>query len=77
MDSVAWNIAAGLWPLILLAFLCHQAGEKIRYSNFLFGRTMGLSLAGIGWLAYALLAFFILINFVAPVAAWAWTTYVK
>ena len=77
MDSIAWNIAAGLLPLILLAFLCHQAGEKIRYSSFLVGRTVGLSLVGIGWLAYALLAFFILINFVAPIGAWAWTTYVN
>ena len=77
MDSVAWNIAAGLLPLTLLAFLCHQAGEKIRYSNFLFGRTVGLSLVGIGWLTYALLAFFILVNFVGPIGAWAWTTCVE
>ena len=77
MDSITWNIAAVLLPLILLAFLCHQAGEKIRYSKFLPNRTLGLSLVGIGWLGYSLLAFLMLINVVAPVAAWAWFTFVK
>jgi hypothetical protein len=69
MDSVAWNIAEVLLPLTLLAFLSHQAGEKIRYSKFAPGRALGLSLLGISWLGYSLLALFILINFVAPLAA--------
>ena len=72
-----WNIAAVLSPLILLTVLCHQAGEKIRYSKFLPWRTVGLSLVGIGWLGYSLLAFFILINFVVPLDAWAWIAFVK
>jgi hypothetical protein len=74
MDSIIWNIAAVLSPLILLTFLCHQAGEKIRYSKFLPWRTVGLSLVGIGWLGYSLLAFVALIDIVAPLSAWAWST---
>ena len=77
MDSIIWNIAAVLSPLILLTFLCHQAGEEIRYSKFLPWQTVGLSLVGIGWLGYSLLTFLMLINVVAPLAAWAWTTFVK
>jgi hypothetical protein len=38
-----------------------QASEKIRYSKFFPGRTVGLSLVGIGWLGYSLLAFLALI----------------
>jgi hypothetical protein len=75
--SVAWKIAEILLPLTLLAFLSHQAGEKIRYSPFAPGRAVGLCLIGIGWLGYSLLAFFILINFVAPLAAWIWTVFMQ
>jgi hypothetical protein len=71
--SVAWKIAEILLPLTLMAFLTYQAGEKIRYSKFAPGRVVGLCLIGIGWLGYSLLAFFIFINFVAPLAAWLWT----
>jgi hypothetical protein len=53
MDSIIWNIAAFLSPLILLTFLCHQAGEKIRYSKFLPWRTVGLSLVAIVWVHLA------------------------
>jgi hypothetical protein len=77
IDSIIWNIAAILSPLILLAFLCHQAGEKIRYSKFLPWRTVGLSLVAIGWLGYSLLAFLALANIVAPLTAWAWSTFVQ
>jgi hypothetical protein len=77
MDSVAWNIAEFLLPLTLLAFLSHQAGEKIRYSKFAPGRAVGLSLIAIGSLGYSLLAFFIFMNFLVPLAAWAWTAFVK
>lgn len=77
MDPLAWNIAAVLLPLVLLAFLSHRAGEKIRYSKLLPARTVGLSLVGIGWLGCGLLAFLVLINVVAPLAAWAWSTFVK
>lgn len=77
MYSVAWKIGEVLLPLTLLAFLSHQAGEKIRYSKFAPGRAVGLSLIGIGWLGYSLLAFFILINFVAPLAAWTWTVFMQ
>jgi hypothetical protein len=62
---------------MLLTFLCHQAGEKIRYSKFLPWRTVGLSLVGIGWLGYSLLAFLALIDIVAPLSAWAWSTFVR
>ena len=58
-------------------FLSHQAGEKIRYSKFAPGRAVGLSFIVIGWLGYSLLAFFIFINFVAPLAAWAWAAFIK
>ena len=71
------NIAAVLSPLIRLTFLCQQAGEKIRYSKFLPWRTVGLSLVGIGWLGYSLLAFLALIGIVAPLSAWAWSTFVR
>jgi len=74
---MAWNIVRVFLPLILLAFLSHQAGEKIRYSKFSPGRALGLSLVGIGWLGYSLLTFLMLINVVAPLAAWAWTIFVK
>ena len=77
MDSIIWNIAAVLSPLILLTFLCHQGGEKIRNSKFLPWRTVGLSLVGIGWLGYSLLAFLALIDIVAPLSAWAWSTFVR
>jgi len=72
MDSIVWNIAAFLSPLVLVAFLCRQAGEKIRYSEFLLGRTVGLLLVGIGWLGYSMLTTLALTNIVAPLAAWAW-----
>jgi hypothetical protein len=77
MDSIIWNIAAVLSPLILLTFFCHQGGEKIRKSKFLPWRTVGLSLVGIGWLGYSLLAFLALIDIVAPLSAWAWSTFVR
>jgi hypothetical protein len=77
MDSIIWNIAAVLSPLILLTVLCHQAGEKIRYSKFLPWRAVGLSLVGIGWLGYSLLAFLALIDIVAPLSAWTWSTFIK
>jgi hypothetical protein len=73
---MAWNIAKVLLPLIILAFLSHQAGEKIRCSNFSPVRALGLSLLGIGWLGCSLLAFIILIIFVAPMVAWPWITFV-
>lgn len=74
---MAWNIVRVFLPLILLAFLSHQAGEKIRYSKFAPGRAVGLSLIAIGSLGYSLLAFFIFMNFLVPLAAWAWTAFVK
>ena len=77
MDSIIWNIAAVLSPLILLTFFCHQGREKIRKSKFLPWRTVGLSLGGIGWLGYSLLAFLALIDIVAPLSAWAWSTFVR
>ena len=43
---MAWNIANFLLPPIILAFLSHQAGEKIRYSNFSPVRALGFWL---GW----------------------------
>jgi hypothetical protein len=39
--------------------------------------TVGLSLVGIGWLGYSLLAFLALIDIVAPLSAWAWSTFVR
>ena len=77
MSSVAWKIAEILLPLTLLAFLSHQAGEKIRNSKFPPGRAVGLSLIGIGWLGYSLLAFLILIDFLGPLTAWAWTAFMQ
>ena len=77
MDPIFLSIAGVFLPLLLLAFLCHQAGEKIRYSKFLPNRTVGLSLVGLGWLCYSLLAFFMTTNFVAPLAAWAWFRFVN
>jgi hypothetical protein len=40
-------------------------------------RTVGLSLVGIGWLGYSLLAFLGLIDIAAPLSAWAWSTFVR
>ena len=77
MNPMAWNIAVLLLPPFVLAFLSHQAGERIRYSKFLPGRALGWSLMGIGWLGYSLLTFLTLINVVVPLAAWAWTTQIK
>jgi len=76
MDFIAWNIAEILLPLTLLAFLSHQAGVKNRYSNLLAVRAVGSLLLGIGWLGYSLLAFLILIDLIAPLVAWSWTTFV-
>jgi hypothetical protein len=73
---MAWNIAKILLPLIILAFLSRLAGERIRCSNFSPVRALGSSLLGIGWLGYSLLAFIILINFVAPMVAWSWITFI-
>jgi hypothetical protein len=74
---MAWNIAAVLLPPFVLAFLSHQAGERIRCSKFLPGRALGLSLIGIGWLGYSLLTFLALTNVFIPLTAWAWTTVVE
>ena len=38
VNPMAWNIAAVLLPSFVLAFLSHQAGEKIRCYKFLPGR---------------------------------------
>ena len=43
---MAWNIVRVFLPLILLAFLSHQAGEKIRYSKFSPGRAFGFVARG-------------------------------
>jgi hypothetical protein len=72
VDPIIWAIAAVFSPLLLLTFLSHQAGEKIRHSKSLWVRAVGLSLVGAGWLGYSLLAFLIVINFVTPLAAWTW-----
>jgi hypothetical protein len=42
-----------------------------------FSLRWGLSLVGIGWLGYSLLAFLALIDIVAPLSAWAWSTFVR
>ena len=76
MNPMAWNIAAVLLPPFVLAFLSHQAGERIRCFKFLPGRALGLSLME-GWLGCSLLTFLALINVVIPLTAWAWTTVVK
>jgi len=63
---MAWNIANFLLPLIILAFLSHQAGEKIRYSPHSPIRAVGFLLVGIGWLCFSLIAFLILDDLVFP-----------